>query len=235
MSPVATRKLSHAKTDSKAKSPPKKAGASLPKTTKGKKPSGKDAKKKGKTVPELHVVAFRKEFTMEAYMFCMNDGNDHYNGFRKYANGESTYVRLDELGFGDVKYRRYPGTRSQIYTNDGNNNFWRVIFMRYLEEPSTTASHTEGLNAVKEFLMSTASSKWPPKEIATKDITNEADPHPLDAFFLDTDIEKFMKSYLDEDQFGEQFYETYGNFAQKCWSGPHDSKFANELGFPNNS
>ena len=218
-------------TAAQTKQSPTKAGSSLPKK-KLKTPSGKDVKKKIKAVPQVLVVSFRNEFLFEAYMACTNDSNDCFNGFRKYSNGETPYPRFDDLGFGDVKYRRLPGSRSEIFTNDGRGNFWRVLFIRYLDQPSTAESRAEGLQAVREFIMSTSSSKWPPKEVTVRDITNMADPHPLDAFFLDADVEGFMKAYLEEEQFDGQFYKNCREFAEKCWSGPHDSTFATALGFP---
>ena len=233
MSTAATAKSGPAQDGSPppAKSPPAKATAPSPKKKSGKKPSGKDVKKKPRTVPQLIVTSFISEFPFEAYMFWADESNDHYSGFKNFANGDAPLPQLDDLGFADIKFRRRPGTRNEIYANETKGNFWRIILMRYLQQPSTAESRAEGLEAVRQFLMSTASSKWPPKEIVTKDITNVAAPHSLDMFYLDADIEKFMKTYLDEEQFTAEFFATYEDFAKKCWSGPHDSSFAKDLGF----
>jgi len=105
---------------------------SPPRKKKDKSPSLKDRRKK-KNAPMVTVRAFHPCFTMEAYFFEKNDGNDAFlHSYKKYTDNKITCSYLKEAGFTDMVYRRRPGSDNEILINsDDEKPFWRAIMIRY--------------------------------------------------------------------------------------------------------
>ena len=183
----------------------------------------------------MTVLAFHEYFKFEAYLYEKDGGSndDFLNHVREWQDDEIEYQPLTDAGFAELKTHRIPGSANEIYKNkEKNGKYWRSIIMRYVPEGSTAESRQEGLSILEGFLKDERFSRHPPTKLELRDITDEEDPHALDSFFMDEDIEKFMNIYLDADLFGKDFFEEYDDFSVKCWKGPHKSGFASRLGFP---
>jgi hypothetical protein len=167
----------------------------------------------------------------EAYLYEHGPNNDGFTQpLRELCSGVIQNERLSEMGFSEIKHRRVTGSKN-LYSL-GRKGYKREIMIRYLgNNKSTPESRREGLQALKEFLLNPVYTKFPPKGIDMEDITNE-DLIPLDQHFMDDTVEYFMKIYLDQSTFGADFFKKFPGFAAMCWHGPHESQFAESLGFP---
>ena len=202
---------------------------------KAKAPTIKDLRKKNGATHTITVYAFDKSFKVEAYLYTVNDLDDGFlNGFRSYIEGAEGYQcpYMDAANFCYLWNHRVPNTVNEVMTNN-KNIYWRRIMIRYLGgETSTPETRREGAETLRRFLLDTKYTNFPPKSIAITDGTNEDDPHALDEFFTDDKIEFMMKQDLDEAELDGNFYSRYTEFAQKIWSNPSMSRFANKYGFP---
>ena len=209
---------------------------SPPRKKKEKSPSMKDRRKmKQKNAPMITVRAFHSCFTMEAYFFEKNDGNDAFlHSYKKYTDNEITCSYLEAAGFTDMVYRRRTGSDNDILVNsDDKRPFWRAIMIRYPPGgESTPETRQEGLTVARQFFLDSTFSDYPPKNIQIVDATSMDNPPPLDDFFLNKDIETFMKEDIEEDLLNGEFYEKYPALARKCWGGNFPSPFARSLGYP---
>jgi hypothetical protein len=215
----------------------KQAPVASPRKKDGKRPSMKEKKgnqiKAGVKNPTLTCYSFGDEFSIEAYLYCKDDKNDSFtNGFKRFVDGVIQCDELTEANFVSYKYHRAPNTNNTILLD--SNNYWRKVFLRYVPGgTSTHVSRSEGLLALKTFLMDRNYSEYPPTDITTVDCTNEEEPHPLDTFFLDQDIIDIIKVDLEEQDLNSLFYSTYTTFARKIWSGAYYPEYARtQLGFP---
>jgi len=86
---------------------------------------------------------------------------------------------------------------------------------------------------MKTFFSDEEFIQFVPPEIATVDLSEEETPPPLDEFFLDRDIKKFMETEMEESILNESFCEDCHDLAVQCWRAGTNFKFAVELGHPN--
>lgn len=205
-----------------------------PRKRDGKRPSAKELVKKtqGQRHPILTCYAFHPDLPIEAYLFTKDDNNDAYTwGYKQFIAGHTTSDTLTEANFTAWKFRRTPNSNN-VHLVD-SRDFRRCIMLRYVPEGiSTPASRTEGLAVLRAFLMDRRYSNYPPANIITLDQTNTTDPHALDEFFMDQDIEVFIKEEFDIAELDNEFYTKYPELAKKLWSGIHYPEFALQLGFP---
>ena len=182
-------------------------------------------------VPSLSCYAFADELPIEAYLFCRDDKTDaFYNGFKKFADGELDSAILEDCNFTSYNARRLPQSKNIIMLQ---GTFWRHVIVRHVPGGiSTPESREEGLRKLKEFLMSTANSKYPITDVTTADCTDSDNPLALDHFFLDVDIIDFIHTEFDESDLNREFYSRFPELALKLWSGPNYPEFARDLGFP---
>lgn len=208
-------------------SPKKKKGAA----TVTRKDNAKKSPIKYNPIPSLSCYGFADELPIEAYIFCKDDTTDaFYNGFKKFADGEIDSAILEECNFTSYKPRRLPQSKNVIMMQGA---FWRYVIVRHVPGGiSTPESRAEGLSKLKEFLMSTANTKYPITEITTADCTDVDNPLALDHFFLDVDIVEFIQTEFDESDLNGEFYARFPALARKLWSGSNYPAFARDLGFP---
>ena len=201
-------------------------------------PNIKDIRKDKKSKPTITSHAFHPAFKLEAFVFTSNDGDDGYiDHMKKSLEGEEGMEcsHLDEANFCHLWPRRDPNSGNDILTNQ-KNKFWCHIAVRYLNgKVSTNESRQEGAKILRHFLLDGKHNKCPPKDISIVDGTDKEDPHALDEFFRDDDVECMMKTDLEEDQLTSTFYSDFPDFAKKIHSGKNTSRHAKSLGFPQNN
>jgi len=190
-----------------------------------------------RNVPTISVHTFASPFTFEACVCESKPGTDGFtNTIQKVLEGEVSCPHLEEAGFCDWVHRRVPGSKdSEILCNRDSkkSTFWRGITIRHPGvEGSSTESRIEGLELMKTFFSDEEFIQHVPPEIATVDLS-EDDAPPLDDFFLDRHIQKFMETEIEESILNEHFCEEQHDLAVKCWRGGTKFKFATQLGFPN--
>lgn len=202
---------------------------------KAKAPTIKEVRKNAAATHTITSYGFDNSFTFEAFLYTVNDLDDGYlNGFKSFIEGVEGFEcpYMDEANFCYLWNRRVPNTLNEVMTNS-KNRFWRRIMIRYLGgEKSTPESCREGAETLRRFLLDTKFTNFPVKSIAITDGTNVDNPHALDEFFTDDKIEFIMKTDLDESELDGDFYSKYPEFAQKIWSNPSMSRFANKYGYP---
>jgi hypothetical protein len=217
--------------------PPKKppAAASSPRKKGGHISTRKDNVKRMATaqLPTLSCYGFTEELPIEAYLFCRDDNNDgFFNGYKLYTEGKIDSESLSAANFTSCKIRRVPQSNNVIMKNAANA-YWRMVIVRHVPSgKSTSESRAQGLNVLKDFLMSNKNTDYPVGDIKTIDCTKEADPHSLNSFFVDNDIVDIIKKELHEDDLDSNFFSKFDTFARKLWSGPNYPDFARDIGFP---
>ena len=187
-------------------------------------------KRQGKTKSKPEIVAFapHPSFHFEAYIYQHNPTNDgHTAAVQKFGKGELEYDTLTEAGFTTHKFRRQPGRSNQIAKNEGNG-FWRIIFLREIEE-STTETRRKGKDCLEAFLVDPRNTRYPQDSIEYSDLGGGI---PLDSFFLDDDIKEMLKENFEESDLDETFYTKFPEFARICWDSDHNCDFADSLGIP---
>ena len=187
-------------------------------------------KKSAKSDPTLSVYAPAGEFEVEFYTYTVNDRNDGFTyPFKKYAAGDNEVPSLEEANFVSLKFRKIPGSINEIMKDE--KGFWRSVMIR---KPgvSSPESRSEGLRVLKAFFMDSATTAFPPKDIATVDQTNILEPHALDTFLQDRDVEEIVTDAFNEEVLDDCFYDTFTELAKLMWSGPPYPDFARKLGFP---
>ena len=217
---------------SKSKKPP--AAAASPRKRDGKRPPlNEKTSYKKPALPTLTVFAFHKDLPIEGYVYAKDDLNDAFiYGFKQVIDGLADCKDLIRANFSSYPYRRIPDTANSNLTNE-RDGYNRCILFRYVPEGASTAdTRAMGLQILKKFFLDGTFSKFPALDILTMDGTNTNDPHPLDAFFMDSDIEKIIKQEFDETELNIDFYKKYPELARKLWSGTSlYPDYANELGF----
>ena len=182
-------------------------------------------------IPSLSCYGFADELPIEAYLFCKDDNNNaFFHGFRQFADGVLDSAILEDCNFTSYKARRLPQSKNVIMTQ---GTYWRYVIVRHVPAGSSTPeSRKQGLSTLKDFLMSTANSKFPIPNIATMNCTDESNPLSLDSFFVDIDIVDFIKKEFDDEDLNIGFYSNFPTLAHKLWSGFNYPDFARDLGFP---
>ena len=188
-------------------------------------------------IPTITVYSFMEPLTFEAYIFEQSPGNDGYTAsFKKVMKGDLECGYLTDKNFTKFVYRRdlHPHRSNEILCNARDEKHWRCLMIRYPGlDGSTEESRQEGLAVAKRFFMDPEYSEYPPKNIETVDAMKE-DPEKfpaLDEFFLDHDINAFLREDVESTELNEDFVENYPDFAAKCWSTMEPSKWARSLGF----
>ena len=112
--------------------------------------------------------------------------------------------------------------------------YWRQIIIRYVEgdEGTTPETRAEGLRILRDFFLDANNTKFPPSDILTEDVTNVEDPEPLDNYFIDEDIEAFMKEDIAEADLNASFVTRFPDTVRRCWSRGFVSQWARGIGFP---
>lgn len=197
----------------------------------------KREKKTVRSIPTVSVHTFGAPFTFEACICESKPGTDGFtNSVQKVMAGEQCCPCLEGAGFCDWVPRRVPGSRdSTILCSHEKKKctFWRGIVIRHPGDAGSTAeSRAEGLELMKKFFTDEEFTQFVPSEIATVDLSEDETPPPLDEFFLDRDIRKFVETEVDESFLNENFHQEHHDLAVKCWREEINFKFANELGFP---
>jgi hypothetical protein len=222
------------KTTSEKPMPPTKAAGTLPKRKK----DGATPFTKNKNLPTLTVHSFAEPLELEAYIYEQREGNDGYlRGAEEVLGGATTCDYFTDAQFHRVVNRRKPKSPvSEILTfsDPTKSKIWRKIIIRYPEGGTTSATRQQGLKIFKRFLMDDNFTKFPPRDIVTRDATDPQDVPSLDQFFLDVDIKRILQQELSPNILDCNFYDAYSDFAFKCWSGPTSFSFAASLGFPAN-
>lgn len=216
----------------------KPAAAASPRKKEGKRPPLNDQKVsaagKKPALPTLTAFAFHPDLPIEGYVYAKDDRNDAFLwGFKQVVDGTADCKALIGANFSSYPFRRIPNTPENAFMINQKDSYNRCILFRYVPEgTSSVASRTMGLNILKKFFMDAAFSKWPAPNILTMDGTNEDDPHALDAFFMDEEIEKIIKEEFDDEELDFDFYAKYPGLAKKLWSGTSYPDYAIQLGFP---
>jgi hypothetical protein len=220
--------------------PPKKVAApakGVPTIPKRKKEGASPFTKKKKNVPTLTVHSFSEPLGLEAYICEQREGNDgHLKGVEDVLGDKLTCDYFTKALFYRVANRRVPKSPTNeilTFSDPKKSKIWRKIIIRCPEGGTSPASHEEGLKIAKKFLMDENFTDCPPSDIVTRDATEPDDLPSLDQFFLDTDIKRILQQELHENILNCTFFESYPDFAAKCWSGATDSSHATSLGFPN--
>lgn len=182
-------------------------------------------------IPSLTCYGFSDELPIEAYLFCKDDNTDaFYHGFKQFADGELDSEYLERINFTSYKARRRPQSNNVIMMQ---GTYRRYVLVRHVPAGiSTPESRTKGLDTLREFLMSTANSKFPITNINTLDCTDKNNPLALDSFFLDDDIVDLIKTEFDAEDLNKEFYSKFPVLARILWSGPNYPDFARDIGFP---
>lgn len=191
----------------------------------------KIASKKG--LPTLTVYAFFKDFEIEAYVFEKDKNNDDFTyEYKQITDGVKDCNYLTDAGFNAYLNRRESNSNNIQLIND--KNFPRNILIRDVSDKggSSKLTRIEGLKVLKRFFMDPVYAKFPPKDIITVDSNKEEDPHALDEFFLNEDIERIIKLEFKDDDLNCNFFKLYPQLAKKIWSGKYYSDYAHELGYP---
>ena len=183
--------------------------------------------------PHVEVYGFHPILPIEAYLFIKDDHNDGFMlGIKGFCQDNNpTNEALTTANFTSYLYRRLPNTNEKMVSS---KNYARSVVLRYVPtELSTKKTRQEGLQVLSKFLNSEQNTQFVSKNsIPTVDKTNEADPHALDCFFLDNDIESIIRNVFDEGELNMNFFSKYNQIALKLWSGTEYSDFARQLGFP---
>lgn len=181
----------------------------------------------------LEVYGFHPILPIEAYLYIKDERNDGFMvGIKGFCeHNDPTNEALTKANFTSYLFRRLPNTNEKMVSS---KNFPRTVVLRYVPtEISTKKTRQEGLQVLSKFLNSEQNTQFvSSKNIPTIDKTNEADPHALDCFFLDGDIESIIRNVFDEDELNMNFFSKYNQIALKLWSGTEYSDFARQLGFP---
>ena len=182
-------------------------------------------------IPSLSCYGFADELPIEAYLFCKDDNTDaFFHGYKQFANGELDSAILEDCNFTSYKARRLPQSKNVVMMQ---GTYWRYVIVRHVPAGiSTPESREQGLSNLKDFLMSSANSKFPIPNIVTMDCTDESNPLSLDSFFVDNDIVDFIKTEFDDEDLNKDFYSKFPVLAHKLWSGPNYPDFARDIGFP---
>ena len=182
--------------------------------------------------PRLEVYAFDPNLPIEAYLYIKDEHNDGFMvGIMKFCTTETlNSEELKKANFTSYLSRRLPNTNQ---TMNSSKKFPRAVVLRYVPTRlSTKKTRQNGLQVLSKFLNSDQNTRYIGHDIPIIDKTNEADPHALDSFFLDDDIESIIRNVFDEDELNQDFYTKYNKLALKLWSGKLYSDFARQLGFP---
>ncbi len=212
--------------------------ASLPKKRLGYLPTRLDNNRAVQNGPHLEVYGFHPIFGIEAYFYIRDNHNDgDVNAVKQFCAlddpNHKTIIsdELSKANFTFVLVRRKPNTDNEIMDDD--RNFHRNIIVRHVPDgESTKETRQHGLDVLETFLKSPQNTLNKIINIPTIDCTNESDPHSLDTFFLDNDIETIVRYVIDESELNKDFYSKYNELALKICSGKHYSTFARQLGFP---
>jgi len=155
------------------------------------------------------------------------------NSIKNVMGGEECCPHLESAGFCDWVERRAAGSKDSAILCSRKTKFWRGIAIRHPgDEGSTAESRAQGLELLKRFFSDEEFTQFVPAEIATIDLSEEETPPPLDEFFLDPHIKKFMETEVEESFLNQNFHSEHHDLAVKCWRGETNFKFAKELGCP---
>ena len=188
-------------------------------------------KRQGKIKSKPEIVAFapHPSFHFKGHIYQHNPTNNgHTAAVQKFGKGKLEHDALTEVGFTMHKFQRQPGRNNNIAKNEGNG-FWRIIFLREIEEPSMTETHRKGKDCLEAFLVDPRNTKYLQDLI---DCTDLGGGVPLDLFFLDDDTNEMLKDDFEESDLDETFYTKFPKFARICWDADHNCDFADSLGIP---
>lgn len=137
-------------------------------------------------------------------------------------------------GFSTYVFRRMSPETDSPMKNLGKDNTWRLWLIRYPPEgESTTETRKEGADLLNKFLADARFSKWPvTRPFRVVDGTDEENFPALDEFFMNQDIEMFLRQDLEEEDLNDEFFDNFTDFARKIWSGNNLTEFAYGIGFP---
>ena len=210
------------------KSPPRKKGPASPPRRKN---AGLPERKK-KITNQLTVRAFQDPFSFEMYIFQVGEGKDGFlNNIRMFINDElkGNPQMLMDANVTRLAHRRIPFSNNEAMMNGIHERQVIVTYPRELK--STSETRAKGLQQISSFFMDPKFARFPPSAIEQIDMTDEEDPSPLDEFFMDDEIEAFMKHEFEEENLDTDVVKNFPELAAKCWSGTHVSDFARSLGF----
>jgi hypothetical protein len=189
--------------------------------------------KKEKPVPTIRAFGFIDNLAVEAYEYVLTDTKQGFiHKYRLWAKGDLEVDALTEANFIGLKEQRDNDDEGNETRKD-SDGYAKIWLIRYPpENESTKATRREGLRVLKNFFMSKTASLYPPNEIKTVDATTDI-PCVLDTFFLDSDIEEIVKTFIHEDELNDGFYAKFTTLAQAIYLEKEPSVFAQlTLGFP---
>ena len=165
--------------------------------------------KKGKPVPTIRVYGFEEPLGIEAYEYTLSDTKPGFiHKYRLWAKGELEVEELTAANFNGLKNQRDKSRTDNepLLDDEGYSRVWMVRYPPGGE--STEETRNEGLEILKTFFMSRIATNYPPNAIVLVNTVVEV-PNVLDKFFLDSDVEKIIKSSFDITELEQEFYENY--------------------------
>lgn len=193
-------------------------------------------KKERNKAPCLSVVNFGPPFSFEIYFFEKNDSNDGFtHGIYKQIYGDGpSHTMFDRANFVSQLARRIPGSDDEVMKN-GENNYERRLFLRYPPQlVSTAQTRQDGLNAMRDFLMDSRFSRYPPSLIEVRDLTDHAEsevPQSMDNFMMNADIKAAVIQELSEIDLDDDFKINFPKESRYMWQSSHVGEFGTSLGF----
>ena len=168
-----------------------------------------------------------------------NDEKDGYMYHMKQLIKNVSSKNCDEfekIGFYNYVTRRVPFGANDPLLDPPSYEYNRILMVRYLgnDKQSTPESREEMFKGIKYIAQHREFNDYPVKDICKMDISPGKGDKPLslDQFFMDTEIEEFIKRHIEEEDLNDEFYTNYPELSDCIYRGGHPSPYAsNVLGF----
>lgn len=179
-------------------------------------------------------------FPIEVAAFVKNDDtkDGYLNMIKQVIKGEITVEcsEFDACNFYAAFPCRQPQGPSVSLKDPPTHLYQQYIFVCYLQEGQESTKETcdEMYQGLLPIVTDAAHSKWPAKNVTKVDVSGGENGHPclaLDEWFLDQQIEEFIKCHVDEDDLTSDFVTKYPDFVKLIYKGNYPSTYAKTLGF----
>ena len=138
---------------------------------------------------------------------------------------------LESNGFIGYYYMRQSLDSNE--RKSGVDGFPRYMLVRCVPEgnPSSAQTRKEGLNVLESFFKHKKTSKFPPTQIRTADLTADP-PKALNEYVLDKDIFILLGNIFEEEVLNRDFVSTFPEISRVIFRGPsYPEEAVSRLGF----
>ena len=116
----------------------------------------------------------------------------------------------------------------------GEKGYDRRLYVSYPNDGNTDETNRKALgDGVSAFFKEKKFFQYPAKKVVVNDITNDTDPIPLDAYFMDDDIQEIVETAVGREFLTTDFCANFPQMASVIYGGNFPSSWArHKLGFP---